>query len=454
MKKSSIGVISLGCPKNLVDTEEMLGALDATGNVEFVDSAEKVDVLVINTCAFIESAREESINAIMEAIARKNRGEVGKVIVAGCLAQRYGSDLAVEIPEVDSILGIQSGNRIVDAVFGLQSIRPQSKTLLPMMTEKLILDSIEGKYPLMPLRTVRGGDQWSAYVKVSEGCDHRCTFCAIPSFRGKHRSKPMDEIVDEVRSLVDRGVVEVNLIAQDTTAYGMDLYRELALPRLLERLGQIAGLKWVRLLYCYPTMVNDRLIRTMADTANVVPYMDIPLQHGDDRMLNLMKRGGSVAQYARLFNKMRTLIPNISLRTTFLLGFPGEDDVAFANLKQFILDSEFDRLGVFNYSPEDGTPGATMTPVVGKRITNQRRKELLTLQQSISTRINERLLGTTTDILIERIVGDTAVGRSWRDAPEIDGAVHVKDNTLQAGTFVRGTFNSAGPYDMYAELRD
>ena len=314
MKKSSIGVISLGCPKNLVDTEEMLGALDATGNVEFVDSAEKVDVLVINTCAFIESAREESINAIMEAIARKNRGEVGKVIVAGCLAQRYGSDLAVEIPEVDSILGIQSGNRIVDAVFGLQSIRPQSKTLLPMMTEKLILDSIEGKYPLMPLRTVRGGDQWSAYVKVSEGCDHRCTFCAIPSFRGKHRSKPMDEIVDEVRSLVDRGVVEVNLIAQDTTAYGMDLYRELALPRLLERLGQIAGLKWVRLLYCYPTMVNDRLIRTMADTANVVPYMDIPLQHGDDRMLNLMKRGGSVAQYARLFNKMRALIPKISLR--------------------------------------------------------------------------------------------------------------------------------------------
>ncbi|MFM7188887.1 MAG: 30S ribosomal protein S12 methylthiotransferase RimO [Armatimonadota bacterium] len=454
MKKSSVGVVSLGCPKNLVDTEEMLGALDATGKVEFVDSELASDILVINTCAFIESAREESVNAILDAVARKERGEVGKVIVTGCLAQRYGNDLAMEIPEVDAILGIQSGNRIVDAIFGPQSIKHQTKTALPMASNVPVqLDPIEGKYPLMPVRTVRGGDKWSAYVKVSEGCDHRCTFCAIPSFRGKHRSKPIEEIIDEVKVLVDRGVVEVNLIAQDTTAYGMDLYKELALPRLLERLGKIDGLKWVRLLYCYPTMVNDRLIKTMADTENVVKYMDIPLQHGDDRMLNLMKRGGSVGQYERLFDRMRAVMPDISIRTTFLLGFPGEDDASFQNLMRFVNAMRFDRLGVFTYSPEDGTPGAEMKPVVAKRTANIRRRELLALQQGISTDINKQLIGRELDILVEKVVGNDSIGRSWRDAPEIDGSVTLRHLKVEPGKFVTGTITDVGPYDVFAEKR-
>jgi ribosomal protein S12 methylthiotransferase len=342
----------------------------------------------------------------------------------------------------------------VDAVFGPQSIRQQSKTMLPMATSMPVqLDPIEGKYPLMPARTVRGGDKWSAYVKVSEGCDHRCTFCAIPSFRGKHRSKPIEEIIDEVKVLVDRGVVEINLIAQDTTAYGMDLYKELALPRLLERLAAVPGLKWVRLLYCYPTMVNDRLLKTMADTENVVKYMDIPLQHGDDRMLGLMKRGGSVGQYERLFDRMRTLMPDISIRTTFLLGFPGEDDVAFQNLMQFVSAMKFDRLGVFTYSPEDGTPGAEMKPIVPKRIANTRRRELLALQQSISTDINQQLLGHSIDILVEKIVGNDSIGRSWRDAPEIDGSVCVRNFKSIPGTFISGKITDAGPYDVFAEMR-
>lgn len=450
MEKTKIGLVNLGCPKNLVDAEEMLGALSATGKAQFVGSKEEAEVLIVNTCAFIESAKEESINAILDAVRRKEKGAIRRVVVTGCLSQRYADELTTEIPEVDAFLGIQSANQIGKAVFGARALS------LPMAGdssgERNLVASIEEKYPLIPNNRVRATAPWTAYLKVSEGCDHACTFCSIPRFRGRHRSKPLERILDEARALVDSGTTEINLIAQDTTAYGMDLYRELALPRLLEGLGQIEGLRWVRLLYCYPTMMSDRLVKTMADTPNVARYVDIPLQHGDDGMLRRMKRGGSVASYYRLLERLRDAMPDIAVRTTFLVGFPGEDDAAFENLKTFVRDGAFDRLGVFTYSPEDGTPGYELRPRIPRRIAEARLAELMTLQQGISQIRNAAWMGRELDILVESVGKDgTVVGRSFRDAPEIDGTVTVRGGESAPGDWVRARVAEAGAYDLTAD---
>ena len=476
--KTTVGLVSLGCPKNLVDAEEMLGALSATGQAEFVDADARADTLIINTCAFIESAKQESIDAILQAVRRKQRGEVRRVVVTGCLAQRYGDELAREIPEADAFLGIQSAPLIAGAVFGTRG------RALPMIGDRLQVagrsdasgqqaaDSridfttpnarthiapLTDKYPLIPPMRLRATAPWTAYLKISEGCDHGCTFCAIPNFRGRHRSKPLENVVDEAKRLVDAGTSEINLIAQDTTAYGMDLYRELALPRLLESLGKIPGLRWVRLLYCYPTMMTDRLIKTMADVENVAKYVDVPLQHGDDETLKRMKRGGSVASYLRLIERLRGAMPEIALRTTFLVGFPGEDDKAFANLKNFVTEAQFDRLGVFTYSPEDNTPGADMIPKIPKRIAAARRAELMALQQPIALERNRRLLGREIDVLIEGRRGGDLIGRSERDAPEIDGNIILRagldDRDAAPGSWLRARITEAQPYDLVG-IRD
>ena len=307
------------------------------------------------------------------------------------------------------------------------------------------------KYPLIPPTRVRATAPWTAYLKVSEGCDHGCTFCSIPTFRGRHRSKPMERIGEEARRLVDQGTTEINLIAQDTTAYGMDLYGELALSRLLEDLGTISGLRWVRLLYCYPTMMTDRLIRTMADTPNVAHYVDIPLQHGDDGMLKRMKRGGSVASYLRLFDRLRSAMPDVTLRTTFMVGFPGEDDAAFANLERFVDQAQFDRLGVFEYSPEEGTPGFDLTPRVSRKVAGPRRRALMARQQPISLARNRALVGTEMDVIVEGRRGEMTVARSWRDAPEIDGSVLVRGVDVAPGTWARVRVAEALPYDLIAD---
>ena len=454
--KTKIGLVSLGCPKNLVDSEEMLGALVETGQAEMVGEARSADVLVVNTCAFIESAKEESIAEILKAVRRKQKGQIQKVIVSGCLAQRYGAELAREIPEVDAFVGIQSANQIAGVVFGAA----RGRTVLPMMGAAGELSAnqvapVTEKYPLIPPIRARATAPWTAYLKVSEGCDHACTFCSIPSFRGKHRSKPLETIREEARRLVDSGVTEINLIAQDTTAYGMDLYNELALPRLLTDLGKIPGLRWVRLLYCYPTMMTDRLIGTMADTPNVARYVDVPLQHGDDAMLKRMKRGGSVSSYLRLFDRLRSAMPDLALRTTFLVGFPGEDDAAFANLQNFVTSAQFDRLGVFEYSPEDGTPGFAMTPVVPAKTAKMRWNALMEIQQPISQAKNAALVGREIDVLLETRKGSDFLGRSWRDAPEIDGHVRVKNVSPDArpGDWVRAVVSRAQFYDLVAEVR-
>ncbi len=453
--KTTVGLVSLGCPKNLVDAEEMLGALTATGQVQIVDADAGADTIIVNTCAFIESAKQESIDAILHAVRRKERGEVRRVVVTGCLAQRYGDELAREIPEADAFLGIQSAPIIAKAVFATRGRAlpmatggATSTEISPESDSRTFITPLDDKYPLIPPTRLRATAPWTAYLKVSEGCDHGCTFCAIPNFRGKHRSKPLENIIEEAKRLADAGTSEINLIAQDTTAYGMDLYRELALPRLLEGLGKISGLHWVRLLYCYPTMMTDRLIKTMANVEKVAQYVDVPLQHGDDGVLQRMKRGGSVSSYMRLIERLRGAMPDIAIRTTFLVGFPGEDDAAFANLKTFVTEAKFDRLGVFTYSPEDHTPGATMTPRVSRRRASERRAELMALQQPISQERNQGLVGREIDVLVEGRRGGDVIGRSWRDAPDIDGSVIIHGAEAAPGAFLRTRIIEAQPYDL------
>ena len=440
---TKVGLVQLGCAKNQVDGEEMLGALAGTRGetVQFVADKADADVLIVNTCGFINSAKEESIAAILDAVKRKQRGQISKVIVTGCLAQRYGSDLAQEIPEVDAFLGIESGPSIGSAVFGA---RPRQINLV---------ETVADKYPLIPQARLRAtATPWTAYLKISEGCDHTCTFCAIPGIRGKHRSKPIERLVEEARQLAASGARELNLVAQDTTAYGMDLYGRLALPELLTALSQIEDIKWLRLLYCYPTMVRQPLLDVLRDLPQVIPYIDMPLQHGDDQMLKAMKRGGSVEQYKRLFGRMREVLPDLALRTTFLVGFPGETDAQFENLLRFVTEMRFDRLGVFTYSAEEGTPAFALDNPVPPKVMRVRRDALMAAQQEISLASNQKWVGRSLDVLIESRRGLDAVGRSFRDAPEIDGMVMVKDCDAAPGMFISAQVTAAAHYDLEAQI--
>ncbi len=436
-----VGLVQLGCPKNHVDAEEMMGALsqEAPDRCEFVANGADADVLIINTCAFIESAKEESINAILDAVKLKNRCLIKRVVVTGCLSQRYGADLEAEIPEIDSILGVESARKISNVVFGqLPVIKSRSTNL----TEK---------YPLIPNSRVRSGSNpWTTYLKLSEGCDHACTFCSIPAFRGKHRSKPIERLVQEAKELALTGAKEFNLVAQDTTAYGMDLYQKLALPELLQELNDVDGIEWIRLLYCYPTMVTDRLIDVWAKNPKLLPYIDMPLQHADNDMLRTMKRGGSVDLYRRLFGKLRDRIPNLTLRTTFIVGFPGETDEHFQNLRDFVAEVEFDRMGVFTYSAEEGTPAAQLDGQVPKKVSAARRDELMRLQQSISLKKNEAWINRELKVLVENTRGADVIGRSQRDAPEIDGSITIKNCKAIPGTFVNTKVSEAQYYDLTA----
>ncbi len=442
---TKVGLVQLGCAKNQVDGEEMLGALAGTEGrtVQFVADKGDADVLIVNTCGFIGPAKEESIAAILDAVKRKERGQVSKVIVTGCLAQRYGADLAKEIPEVDAFLGIESAPSVGNVVFGA---RPRQINLV---------EQVADKYPLIPQTRLRATTTpWTAYLKVSEGCDHTCTFCAIPGIRGKHRSKPIERLVAEARQLAASGARELNLVAQDTTAYGIDLYGRLALPELLRALAAVEGVQWLRLLYCYPTMVRQPLIDALRELPQVIPYIDMPLQHGDDAVLKAMKRGGSVEQYKRLFGKMREALPDLTLRTTFLVGFPGETDAQFENLLDFVREMRFDRVGVFTYSAEEDTPAFDLPDAVPARVMRQRRDALMAAQQPLSLANNQKWLGRTLDVLIEaqrEAEGRTdAVGRSFRDAPEIDGTVIVRGVAAAPGTTVPARVVEAEPYDLYA----
>ncbi len=443
-----VSLINLGCAKNEVDSEEMLGLLAGAGYaVETSHDADAVsrnaDVVVINTCGFIEAAKQESINTILEALQRKERGEIKKVVVVGCLAQRYGRELALEMPDVDAFLGTGQVGAI-DGIVGDALIRP---TQLLQIAEKPHHRWVE-----TPTR-VRMGQPWTAYLKISEGCDHACTFCAIPSFRGRHVSKPFERILAEAAQLAAQGVKELNLIAQDSTQYGYDLYGKMRLPELLRELSPIDGLEWIRLFYCYPSRVNRGVIEAIATTPKVCHYIDMPLQHADDEMLRRMRRPMSYAGYLKLLTDFRQAAPDVAIRTTFIVGFPGETKEHFATLERFVDEAQFDRVGVFEYSVEDGTPSGEMEPKVPSRVKRARKEKLMARQQAISLACNEKWVGRELDVLIEsRSPLDVTmrVGRSFRDAPEIDGQVYVKRCLAQPGAFVRVRVVEARPYDLVA----
>ncbi len=445
-KPVRVSLINLGCAKNEVDSEEMLGVLardgyqvDAKWDVPGIRS--DTDVVVINTCGFIESARQQSIDTILEALQRKERGEIKKVVVAGCLSQRYSKELQAELVDVDAFLGTGEVESI-SSVVGQSLIRPNQ---LVQIAEKP-----HHRWVNSPTR-VRMGSPWTAYLKISEGCDHQCTFCAIPSFRGKHVSKPIERILEEAESLAKQGVKEINLIAQDSTQYGYDLYGEMRLPELLRQLSPIEGIHWIRLFYCYPSRVNRGVIEAIATTPKVCQYIDMPLQHVDNAMLRAMRRPMSYEGYTRLLKEFRDATPDVALRTTFIVGFPGETKEQFATLERFVDEAQFDRLGVFEYSVEEGTPSADIEPKVPSRVKRQRKETLMKQQQAIALARNQRWVGREMEVLVEgRAPHDTSaiVGRTFRDAPDIDGVVYVRRCAAKPGTFIRAQITEARPYDL------
>ncbi len=435
-----VKIVTLGCAKNDVDSEEIAGVLGNAG-FEVDGSSETSDVIVVNTCGFLQAAKDESISAIKAAVQAKEEGRASKVIVAGCLAQRLGADLMKLAPGADSYVGVGQMGRFDEIVKSTLRAREQTFDVAPP----------HHRWADVATRA-RAGKPWSAYLKVSEGCDHKCTFCTIPSFRGRHQSKPIERVVSEARHLARMGTREINLIAQDVTQYGYDLYREFTLPRLLRELNAIDGIEWIRILYFYPNRLTDEVIETMASCEKVVNYIDIPLQHAHPDTLRRMKRPWDGERYLRIFDKVRRAMPNVAFRTTFIIGFPGETDQEFEYLLRFVQDAQLDRVGAFLFSREPSTPSYEMPNQVPFRVKRQRFDQLMTLQQGISLARNQSLIGTTLKVLVEDNQDGWLIGRSYRDAPDIDGLVFV-DGEAEPGEFVEARVSQAEPYDLYATAK-
>jgi len=433
-----VALVSLGCPKNLVDSEGACAEVAAAGHELVIDKAE-ADVIIVNTCAFIGSAREESVEAISEAVEEKQRGRCRGVIVIGCLSQRYKQDLISAERGIDAVLGVGHSGRLAE-------------TIESVLSGESVVDSSEPpvEWRESPDR-VCSTPPWTAYIKISDGCDNRCSYCAIPDIRGRFRSRPEELVIDEAKRLADEGVRELILVGQDLTQYGADLDRPLLLPELLERLSGIDGLRWIRLMYCYPTKITRELIDVIAGSEKVVKYLDMPLQHGDDRMLAAMNRRGRVSDYLRVIDRLREACPEIALRSSFITGFPGETREAFDNMLAFVERIQFDRVSAFAYSREEGTPAWGMKPQVGAKTAAARIDALMRLQQRISLEKNRRLVGKTLEILVEARTGGGAVGRSYRDAPEIDGVVHITNTDAASGDFVRATVTRVDEYDLWCD---
>ena len=438
-----VHLVSLGCPKNLVDSGLLLGALKNAGFEPTLDPRE-AQVLVVNTCAFVEEAKKESIEAVLEA-AELKKGRAGRqLVVAGCLAQRYGAELLEALPEVDVFVG--TGN-FVDLPGLLRKARLQGVRPVPYPGAAHLLPAADAQaLPVTP--------SFSAYLKVSEGCNHRCAFCIIPKIRGRHESRPIDDVVAEARRLAAGGARELNLIAQDLTAYGRDLQPPTSLAKLLERLAAIEGVRWIRLLYCYPNFVSDELLRAVADLPQVVKYLDMPLQHAADEVLRAMRRERAGAALRRLLDRVREKVPGVVLRTSFVVGFPGETERAFAQLRRFVEEQQFDRVGVFTYSREENTAAYNLPDQVPEALKRARRARLLEAQAAISARKNAALVGTEVEVLVERPAaqaGRSGQGRLAGQAPEIDGAVFVR-GTAAAGEFVRARVDKARTYDLEGHI--
>jgi ribosomal protein S12 methylthiotransferase len=431
-----VKIVTLGCAKNEVDSEEIAGVL-ATSGYSVDGAAKKTDVTVINTCGFLESAKAESIKAIQQAVKDKQAGKTGKVIVAGCLAQRLGSELMKLAPGADAYVGVGQMGRFADIV----------RETLGSREQRLDVSPPHHRWADVPTRA-RTGRPWSAYLKISEGCDHKCTFCTIPSFRGGHQSKPLERVVAEANHLARTGAREINLIAQDVTQYGYDLYKAFTLPKLLRELNAVDGIDWIRLLYFYPNRLTDEVIEAMATSPKVLPYVDIPLQHVHPDTLRRMKRPWDGDRYLKVFDKVRAAMPEVAIRTTFIVGFPGETDEEFASLLSFVEEAKLDRVGAFVFSREPGTPSFEMENQVPFRVKRQRYDQLMSLQQQVSRAVNESYIGREIDVLVEDVVKGWRVGRSHRDAPEIDGLVFIEDAGL-TGEIVRVKVTGAEEYDLF-----
>ena len=438
-----VGMISLGCPKNQVDAEHMLAMMDAEG-WEIVDYVDGCDVVIVNTCGFIDDAKKEAIENILDMVELKKEGVISKIIVTGCLAQRYKEEIVKEIPEVDAVVGIGANGDII-------------KTVEEVMSG---VDTIE-KYPPqceLPLEGQRilTTPQYWAYLKIGEGCSNRCTYCTIPSIRGNMRSRSMENVIDEAKQLAELGVKELILIAQDTTSYGLDLYGELKLPELLNELCKIDSIEWIRLLYCYPDRITDELIETMKNQEKIVNYIDLPLQHADDKILKAMNRRGDQALIRSVISKLRAEIPDVVIRTTFIVGFPGEGEEEFETLAEFVNEIEFDRLGVFTFSPQEGTPAYDMDDQVEDDVKTRRGEVIMQDQYSIMEEKNNEKIGKTYKVVVEDYDGysDSYTGRTYMDAPEIDGLVKFTSHKdLDIGDFVDVEIFDIEDYDLIGEVK-
>jgi ribosomal protein S12 methylthiotransferase len=432
--------ISLGCPKNLVDSERMLGMLQLDG-YQLVDSPENADFAVVNTCGFIEAARQESFGAIDEMLELKRRGHLRGVIVSGCLAERQKESLLVERPEIDHLVG----------VFGREHVTKVADRLLGGLTEQRTVFQPAPTHPLPDTARLRITPKHFAFLKISEGCDRLCTFCAIPKMRGKHATKPIEEVVVEARELAADGVRELVIVAQDTTYYGKDLYGEPRLVQLLKELEQVEGLDWIRLMYLYPMYFSDELIDVIAASKRIVPYLDMPLQHINDVMLRRMQRRVNRTETETLLRKLRASIPHLVMRTTFISGFPGETDAQFEELVDFVEEQRFERLGVFTYSFEPDTPAAKLPDHVPAEVMESRREKLMAVQQEIAFARNARQIGRQMEVLIDAPVPgekDVWIGRSYADAPDVDGVVYVTGSGLRTGLIAPCEIVASREYDL------
>ena len=434
--------ISLGCDKNLVDSEVMLGLLDSRG-YQIVDDETIADVIVVNTCCFIHDAKEESIQTILEMAEYKKTGSLKALVVTGCLAQRYQQESIDEIPEVDAVLGTASYDKIAEAIDealgGHSEMYLEDLDRLPQVSSK---------------RLVTTGGHY-AYLKIAEGCDKHCTYCIIPKIRGNFRSVPMEQLLKEAKELAEGGVKELILIAQETTVYGQDIYGEKSLHRLLRELCKIDGIQWIRLLYCYPDEIDANLIQVMNEEPKICHYLDLPIQHASDALLKKMGRRTSKAQLVDTIRTLREEIPDITLRTTLITGFPGETEEQHQELVEFVDEMEFDRLGVFTYSPEENTPAAEMPDQIPEEVKEDRQAELMELQQEIAFDLAEDMIDREVLVMIEGKVADenAYVGRTYRDAPNVDGLIFINtDEELMSGDFAKVKVTGAMEYDLIGEL--
>ncbi len=426
-KKQKVSVLTLGCSKNLVDSEHLVGLLD-TNNIKVTDNIEESDTVVINTCGFIAPAKDESINVILEASEMKRQGKIKHLIVMGCLSQRYKDELKEQLPEVDAIFGVDSNASVLKTII-------QGDDFCLNENRKLLTPS------------------HYAYLKIAEGCNHECSFCAIPLIRGKYRSRSIDDIVREAEELVANGVQEINLIAQDSTYFGKDWDGKSHLAELIDRISDIDGLPWLRLYYAYPTAFPEEILTVIAKKQNICNYLDIPFQHISDKILKSMRRGTNSYYIKSLLNRIRTIIPNVAVRSTFIVGYPGETEDDFRELYGFIEESALDRVGVFTYSHEENTHAFSLIDTVVQEEKDRRKEELMLLQQRISLGKNREKIGQTFSVLIDEVKGDNYIGRTEHDAPEVDNLVHfTSEKRHNTGDFVKVRITDAKEYDMYGEV--